>query len=466
LNVTDDIQTFRDHFLSIYQSAVSEVARRIDAQVVRGKKTSSSRSGIRRSATSLFPDYAAQVARQEYAQKRGLPIPPSPTASARRALTAGDAARTCAELALRYLKARLSGDVEALAEIRGEFTAGTCDPAWASTIEEYLQYFGSNGTRKQIPYIRASAVGARIVELNSKVRVALVGDWGTGGKPAVQVLKHIASWQPDVFIHLGDIYYSGTPAECASNFTSFINSILRSGNPDLAAYTLSGNHDMYCGGVGYYDLIQHLNPGPWKQPASFFCLRSVDEKWQLLAMDTGLHDYSPLEVDDAVTFVEEDELEWHCARLKEFPGRTILLSHHQLFSAFSPIGKVDQNGQRSASNPYLLKAFNSMTSCGRISAWFWGHEHTLSIYEPFAGLQRGRCLGHGAVPVSALDILYAPIACLDITPKIVPNTRLQQQGSVYAHGYAVLAFDADACSAEYYQDVGGQASLIYSETIQ
>src|SRR5262245_48285600 len=35
-------------------------------------------------------------------------------------------------------------------------------------------------------------------------------------------------------------------------------------------------------------------------------------------------------------------------------------------------------------------------------------------------------------------------------PTMVAGTRLQQQGSVYAHGYAVLAFGADACSAEYY----------------
>jgi Calcineurin-like phosphoesterase len=459
--VAEDIQTFRDHILSIYQSAVSEVARRIDAEP-RGR----SRSGIRRSATSLFPDYAAEIARHEYAHKHGLPIPPSPASFGRRALTAGDAARTCAELALRYLKARLRGDLKALAEIQGQFTAGTCDPAWASTIEEYLQYFGSNGSRRQIPYIRASTVGARIIEFNSKARVALVGDWGTGGQPAIHVLKQIASFRPDVFIHLGDIYYSGTPAECASNFTSFIDSILRSRNPDLAAYTLSGNHDMYCGGVGYYDLIQHLNPDPLKQPASFFCLRSADEKWQLLAMDTGLHDYSPLEVDDAVTFIEEDELEWHRARLKEFPGRTIILTHHQLFSAFSPIGEPDQYGRRSALNPHLFKAFNLLKDSGRICAWFWGHEHTLSIYEPFAGLTKGRCLGHGAVPVPARDKIYDPVPGLDHTPTIVPNTQLQQQEGVYTHGYAVLAFEASSCSVEYYQDIDGRPALVYPEIIQ
>jgi hypothetical protein len=159
-------------------------------------------------------------------------------------------------------------------------------------------------------------------------------------------------------------------------------------------------------------------------------------------------------------------LEWHCARIKEFPGRTILLSHHQLFSAFSPIGKPDQRGVRSAVNAHLLKAYKSMKASGSISGWFWGHEHTLSIYEAFAGLQQGRCLGQGAVPVSVLDKIYEPVAGLDQIPNTVANTQLQQQGSVYAHGYAVLAFSADACVAEYYQDLSGKAALVYSENIK
>lgn len=461
----EDIQTFRDHFLSLYQSAVSDVANRIDAQQALGSR-GGARSGTPRSATSLYPAYAAEIARRDYAQRRSQPTAPPPTGPGKRALSASDAARTCAELAFRYLKAHISGDGKSIAEIEGEFKASTCDPAWATTIEEYLQYFGPGGSRKEIPYIRAATVGARTIELKADARVAIVGDWGTGAQPAVQVLREIASSKPDVLIHLGDIYYSGTPAECAANFTSFIESVLRRDNPTLTAYTLAGNHDMYCGGVGYYDLIQRLNPEPLKQAASFFCLRSADEKWQLLAMDTGLHDYSPLDVDDAVTFVEDDELAWHCDRIKEFSGRTILLSHHQLFSAFSPIGTADATGRRSAVNPRLLEAFKSLSACGRIAAWFWGHEHTLSIYDPFAGLQKGRCLGHGAVPVSILDKIYTPTSGLDKTPSVVANTQLKQQGSVYAHGYAVLGFAADACSAKYYQDVGGRAELIYDEVIQ
>src|SRR4051794_32214564 len=129
--MNEEFETFRDHFLSIYQSAVGDVARRIDRNVLNSSKSLRQRSPGR-SASSVLPIVAADIARREYAESRGLTAPP--TREANRALTASDATRTCAELALRYLKARLSGSVQALAEISGEFKGSTCDPAWATTI--------------------------------------------------------------------------------------------------------------------------------------------------------------------------------------------------------------------------------------------------------------------------------------------------------------------------------------------
>ena len=119
------------------------------------------------------------------------------------------------------------------------------------------------------PTSSAAEVGPKIIPIKADAQVALVGDWGTGAQPAIQILKHIAGCKPDVLIHLGDIYYSGTPAECASNFSFLIEQLVRRNNPSLLVYTLAGNHDMYCGGAGYYDLICRLNPHNFMQPASF-----------------------------------------------------------------------------------------------------------------------------------------------------------------------------------------------------
>lgn len=456
----DSFRTFRDPLLSLYQSAVAEIAKKID----QGTNTrATSRSVALRSMTSSLSDIAAGIAEREYNHATGssAPIPRGdPTA---RELSKIGIAQVCAEWGFRYLKAVASWDNQAIAQLKDEFTAGTCDPAWLTTLEAYRGYLDDDGKRKAVPYVRAATVGSKTIEIKSDARVALMGDWGTGAPPAIGVLKYVAGENPDLVVHLGDIYYSGTPAECQSNFIDPITNIIRA-RMNIPVYSLAGNHDMYCGGIGFYELIRQLNPAPLTQPASFFCLRSADEKWQLLAMDTGLHDDNPMTVTGAVTYLEEDEIAWHCDRINEFGGRTILLSHHQLFSAYSPIGSADAQGKHSAVNPRLLQAFQQMTRKKGIAAWFWGHEHTLSIYNPFAGLERGRCLGHGAVPVSVIDKIYEPLSQLDVTPSLLDQSKLGSTGGVYNHGYALLTFSGDSCRAEYYEAANGVRALVFDES--
>ena len=79
-----------------------------------------------------------------------------------------------------------------------------------------------------------------------------------------------------------------------------------------------------------------------------------------------------------------------------------------------------------------------MTATKGVAAWFWGHEHTLSIYEPFAGLDRGRCLGHGAVPVSVVNKIYDPLQIL-MRRQLADQSKLGSTGGVYNHGYALLS---------------------------
>ena len=161
-----------------------------------------------------------------------------------------------------------------MVQIRDEFIAGTCDPAWLTTLEEYRRYFGPDGTWNAIPYVRPSFIGSRTIEIKADARVALIGDWATGAPPAIEVLTLLADDRPDLLVHLGDIYYSGTPTECRTRFADPINRALRK-ETMTPVFTLSANHDMYCGGVGYYELIATLNQPPFTQGASFFCLRSA-----------------------------------------------------------------------------------------------------------------------------------------------------------------------------------------------
>jgi hypothetical protein len=459
--------TVRDNFLSVFQSAVADLAKKIDASPhpadgsggTKAKPMAATEGGgqsIVRAADKLA------ALRVDNASDIATPLP-----GAAEAINI-DAAANCASLGLQYFEARLRGDTATARRIQDEITGSTCDSRWISTLEEYLAYFGPDGTRAKIPYIRAKTVGPHVITIKPGAKIALVGDWGTGADPAVQVLRQIKDRAPDIIIHLGDIYYSGTAKECQSNFTEIIEAVFDRKNHPIPVFSLAGNHDMYSGGHGYYGLIGALNPGRDRQPASFFCLRSADQAWQLLAIDTGLHDYNPFNVSDVVTFLEADEQEWHRQRLAEFSGKTILLSHHPLFSAFSRIGASTPGGALVPYNPRLLKSFEAFKATGRtISAWFWGHEHNLCIYRPYAGLARGRCIGHGAIPVFESQAPYALLPGIQNLPQLEPNTQLALRDGLYAHGFALVSLGPQngKAQAEYFQSAGDAASLIFAEAL-
>lgn len=430
-------RTFRDHFLSIYQSAAADYASKIPVEESPGRAGPAPSDQFMR-AVNEVAELRSQDLSEVTEVEEGI----------------ADIPKICASLGMRYLEALISGDASRAERIKEQMTGGTCDPGWASTLTEYAKYFGVSGTRNKIPYRPPSEIGARTIEIGSGSKIALFGDWGTGAAPARRILSSIKEKRPDVLLHLGDIYYSGTSDECAANFAGVIESVY--GDQRIPAYTLAGNHDMYSGGHGYYDLIGKLNDGNLAQKTSFFCLRTSDEAWQILAMDTGLHDYSPLSVTDALTYVEEEEQAWLEDRVREFGGRTILVSHHQLFSAFSQIGKPAKDGKLLPYNPGLLALLRRLQAVGDVAAWFWGHEHNLCVYQSFLGLDRGRCVGHGAIPIFEEENPYAVIKALSDAPKLVKGSKLRVQDGAFEHGYAIIRLGRDKgkTSVEYVTDRG------------
>lgn len=448
--------THRDHFLSIFQSAAASYDRQLAAIGAEGAHEAARRPSM--------VDAATDVARLRDEGSTGTPA--EPTVRELERLSPSETARVCATLGFQYLQAKVTGDTATADRISSELVGATCDPRWLRTLDEYLSFFGPAGTRRKIPYVRASSVGSHILPLTANARIGLIGDWGTGAEPARRLLGQLKTQNVDTVIHLGDVYYSGTPEECRTNFTAIFDEVF--GRPGRRAqiYSLSGNHDMYCGGVGYYGMIKKLNAAPYKQPASFFCLRTTDASWQFLAMDTGLHDYSPFSVDDAVPWLEADEEEWHRSRMEEFPGRTVLLSHHPLFSRFSRIGKPGSDDKQLAFNPKLREMFDRLRKTGKpISAWFWGHEHNLCVYKSYLGLERGRCLGHSAIPVFAQDDPYEDVENLVDPPSLIDGTKIAKFGDVYAHGFAVLSLSPKSITAEYFEDRDGPPVKTFEESI-
>ena len=296
-----------------------------------------------------------------------------------------------------------------------------------------------------------------VTDLDGKSRIAIVGDWGTGDEVAINLLQQVASLQPEVLIHLGDLYYAGTQKEEQSNFLDICRQVLGNGVP---LFSLCGNHDMYSGGNGYYWLVDHIG-----QQASYFCLQNAD--WQFLAMDTGHNDNNPLTVAGNMTSLMNvngwSEADWHVARIKQAGNkRTVLLSHHQLFSPFGSVGNV--GAQAYAYNPSLYEDFQDVITS--IDWWFWGHEHALAVFDPYMGLKRGRCVGASAVPVFLDQQAYAAATGLKTLedqplPAWSAIAELGNNGTDYAHAFAIMTLDGSSANVDYYQvPVLGTASKL------
>ena len=149
--------------------------------------------------------------------------------------------------------------------------------------------------------------------------------------------------------------------------------------PRPAFFAIPGNHDYYSGGGGFYHTIDTVNSGiaNCAQQASYFCLRTDDDKWQFLGMDTGFNDRVPTGqlTDPEGPDLHEDEYDWHKDKLETFTGSTILLSHHQLISAKEQLSterypiSTTNSTRNSASISIALQrgtgATNTISSCSK-----------------------------------------------------------------------------------------------------
>jgi Calcineurin-like phosphoesterase len=368
-----------------------------------------------------------------------------------RSLTRHGRARenVCARRFVQMALARFHGNVDEVERLRSELRFESCDPLW---FETWLEYERTLLLRREHFYRRHASLDDFVLPaLPDDATVALLADWGTGMPDAQALLEQVASFHPDAIFHLGDIYYSGTPHEVRAHFLDVVDRVFPGGRPRL--FSLAGNHDRYSGGEGYRQLLEALG-----QPASYFCLRT--RSWQFLAMDTGLHDRNPRALSGNVTRLEDTEAAWLLDKVRRAgegspTGRrgTVLLSHHQLF-AFASVGR-DAQGRPLAVNPDLYAVFAPVL--GEVDLWFWGHEHNLLLYAPYAGLARGRCLGAGAVPNIVHEQHNRPRPGLVLLPgasappHTLPGTRLGNDGVVENHCFAILRLEGPRLTVRYYQ---------------
>jgi hypothetical protein len=293
----------------------------------------------------------------------------------------------------------------------------TSDPGWISVAFEKLRaIFTRNAS-----FIRHKTVTDFRFELGTQTRIAMVGDWGTGTGPARAVAEQIKARNPDHVIHLGDVYYSGTEREVEDRFLK----IWRELQIPAQFWALNSNHEMYSGGHGYFKKTLK----EFKQPASYFSLEN--EHWRIIGLDSGYVDHN----------FNKEQVEWLSAQLDASPVKTILLTHHQLFSAFQ------EGGER------MEEKLDEFLRDGRIFGWFWGHEHKCIVYQPHKNL-KARCIGHGGIPYT---LPPAEPANLEVPTEFVDRRPRPDNPERGLNGFALLTLESSNLHVDYIDQNGAVA---------
>ncbi|HTZ74401.1 MAG TPA: metallophosphoesterase [Candidatus Aquilonibacter sp.] len=303
--------------------------------------------------------------------------------------------------------------------------------------------------------------GTGVVPIADHATLSIAGDWGTGTDEAEKVAQRILEFAPDYTIHLGDVYFVGDKREVKENFLGEKTSPyepVKWPMGRIGSFALSGNHEMYARGYGYFESILPKmglrEPGSYwgsGQRASFFCLEN--KFWRIIGLDTGYNstafDWGRVDLLDRSKWLRKSVhfkpkcnfpdpmMGWLADVVQpEVDGRgLILLTHHGCYSAFSEW--------------YQIPARQLAAVIRRPVIWFWGHEHRLTIYDRYSvrnGISAyGRCIGHAGMPVDrGKPDLDAPWLAYD-------NRRYRNDENIDVgfNGHANLRFDGPEMRAEY-----------------
>ncbi|HEY1241487.1 MAG TPA: metallophosphoesterase [Bryobacteraceae bacterium] len=297
----------------------------------------------------------------------------------------------------------------------------------------------------------------------SNCTIAIAGDWGTGTDEAFRIGQLMG--QPDLTIHLGDVYYVGDAAEIQENClgqgaNGFAGVQWPHGS--MGSFALNGNHEMYANGEPYFTVfLPTLGMNGQKQLASFFCLEA--DQWRILALDTGYNSVGVPVLSQIPGLnqigsiggdchLDDKLISWLRTTIKPRPPKpTLLLAHHQYYSAFE--------GSYTKPAKQLAELFGNQEF-----VWLWGHEHRFAVYNKFrkdGGITAyGRCVGHGGMPVEMKDpdVSQAPLQYHDTR-----SHGLDDGSKVGQNGFVNATIRGDTLTLDY-RDIDNQSVLVESFT--
>jgi hypothetical protein len=297
-------------------------------------------------------------------------------------------------------------------------------------------------------------------------------------------MQQIQSLSPDVVIHVGDVYYSGT-----GNLSFAVNAamILLSGetgvtydwneekdrlvnawwpgNPPLSL-TLNSNHEMYSAANGLFGVLASGSKTPFaiQDGTSYFALNFQD--WVILGLDSAYYSDSLMFMEGRLQNATNSTQVGWIKGLNLQGKKIIVLTHHT---------GLTYDGQP------LTATYPSATLYSDISAalgadpdyWYWGHTHNGIVYTNKVSLSPAkqtatlcRCLGHGGLPFGnayywlngvKYNLNQVPgggsnplIAYYAKTPLQASNPPVPWQNRV-KNGFALLTLSAGGIQEAFYE---------------
>lgn len=253
-----------------------------------------------------------------------------------------------------------------------ELVAGT---VWLENLLNKHHFPPGTPTRKPMPD-------------DGRVRIALAGDFGTGNfgaddSPSTKISKIMASLQPHITVHLGDVYYAGTSGEESSKLMNYWP------RGSIGSFTLNSNHEMYSGGGPYFN---EAVGGPMfnklQSPWSFFALENAN--WVVVGLDSA---YNAGELDLYMdgSLGKNAQVLFLRKLAEDKTRKMILLTHHNGF---------DLGGYVQSAESELLQQVTAAFDGGAPAYWYWGHKHAGAVYKPLPKYKNMlcRCAGHSALP--------------------------------------------------------------------
>jgi len=369
-------------------------------------------------------------------QATGIVPPPSPAAPhqlilAKSALT-DDVDGTAAALP-ELQPGSISIDVDPGGAIWGTGKYQQLDPLWLGAAAAWLEHL----LLGKYPFPAGTPAVGRISD-NFTIAIAGdfgTGDWGTPANPApsTKIRLAIPALNPDLTIHLGDVYYEGSSPEEIENFVD----LWPQGPAAAASYTLNSNHEMYSGAKPYF--VEALGSPLFaaQRPYSFFALENAN--WVIVGLDSAYYS-------DELTLYMNGSLgkSAQLQFLKEQAQKgkkVILFTHHN---------GLAEDG--SAHTGLWNEVVNCFPGGSGPAYWYWGHVHAGVVYQPQGGVQC-RCAGHAALPWGYASGLANPnVAWFENRNAGDQNDKLR-----VFNGFTLLQLAGAGVNETFYDENGGVA---------